>query len=252
MRTDYERLASRYDDDRAKWSFPRDDVIVELLTTLPSRSALHVLDVGTGTGRWLAAQQASFPDAAIQWLGLDPSAAMLAAAHAKGISNLVRAHAEHLPLPDAAVDYIATSYAFHHITDKDAALDEVRRVLRQDGGYRINNIEPAAADGWWLYDFFPEAIAIDAARFWPAARIGEALEARQFRVEIVLDSGGEEIPAVDALADAERRVVSQLAMLDDAAYARGLARLRDAATPTGATVTTTRSRVCVTARRTRS
>jgi SAM-dependent methyltransferase len=245
VRTDYEQLAERYDEDRDRWSIPGDDIIEELLTSRPS---LRVLDIGCGTGRWLSAQREAFAGRTIGWFGLDPSPAMLGQAKAKGLDDAVCARAEDLPLPAASVDYVASSYCFHHFTDKDRALDEFRRVLTPGGVLRINNIEPAAADGWWLYEFFPETIAIDAARFWPAARIGEALRARAFDVDIHVESGLDEIPASDALADAERRVVSQLAVLDDSAYARGLALLRSAASVPGTMVTTTRSQLRLTAR----
>jgi len=244
--TDYETLAARYDEDRAGFSIRRDEVIDELLA---AHGTVRVLDVGTGTGRWLAAQREFFGDQRVEWLGLDPSAAMLGQARAKAIFGLIRAGAEALPLRDASCDYIATSFAFHHVVDKELALDEVGRVLNRHGAFRLNNIEPAAAGDWWLYEFFPETIELDAARFWPASRIGEALEARRFVVDIELEGGPQEVPAADALADAERRVVSQLAALDDAAYARGLARLRSAAATPDATVTTTRSHLCLTARR---
>jgi hypothetical protein len=46
-------------------------------------------------------------------------------------------------------------------------------------------------------------------------------------------------------------VVSELALLEDDAYARGLARLRYAAAAPSATVPTTRSRLQLTARRAR-
>lgn len=247
MRTDYDELAARYDEDRARWSIPRDDLIEE---SLASRPSTRVLDLGCGTGRWLAAQRDAFVGRGVEWFGADPSLAMLAQARAKGLTNVVRARAEALPLPDASVDYIASSFAFHHFSDKERSLDEIRRVLAAGGVLCINNIEPAAADGWWLYEFFPEAIAIDAARFWPAPRIGHALAARRFTVDIQFDADAQEIPAAEALADAERRVVSQLALLDDAAYARGLALLRGAASAPGATLTTTRSQLRLTARRT--
>src|SRR5687768_3839198 len=84
VRTDYERLADRYDEDRAGWSIPRDDVVDEMLASGPVR----VLDLGCGTGRWLAAQREAFGDADVAWVGADPSAAMLAEASAKGIPNL--------------------------------------------------------------------------------------------------------------------------------------------------------------------
>ncbi len=247
MQTDYERLAGRYDEDRARFSIPRDDVVDELLA---SRAYVRVLDLGCGTGRWLAAQQELFDDSRVTWLGADPSPAMLAAARAKGVTNLSRAQAEDLPLDDSTIDYIASSYCFHHFGDKDRALDEVARVLTVGGRFRVTNIEPTADEGWWVYELFPEAIALDAARFWTPSRIADALEARHFSVEIELDTGSEEIPASEALADAERRVVSQLALLDDRAYARGITDLRRAAANPAATVTTTCSRLHLTARRT--
>ncbi len=243
--TDYETLAARYDEDRAKWSYPRDDVIDELLA---SRAVVRVLDVGCGTGRWLVAQRDCFDDAPVVLIGADPSAAMLAEARPKQAGHLALAGAEALPVADAAVDYVVCSYVFHHVVDKERALDEFGRVVNTGGIVRINNIEPTAAEGWWLYEFFPEAIAIDAARFWPPDRLAGAFEARGFTVEVDIDTGPHDIAATEALADAERRVVSQLALLDDADYTRGLARLREAAATTDATVTTTRARLTLTAR----
>jgi ubiquinone/menaquinone biosynthesis C-methylase UbiE len=173
---------------------------------------------------------------------------MLAEAAAKNVAPLILAAAEAIPVADATLDYVVSGYCFHHFRDKDRALDEVTRVLSPGGVYRINNIAPEAAGGWWVYDFFPETMAIDATRFWPAAHIAEALESRGFSVAVDLAGGTHDVPAAEALADAERRVISQLAELDDAADDRGLARLRAHA---GATVTTTRSRLCLTARRMR-
>lgn len=100
-----------------------------------------------------------------------------------------------------------------------------------------------------MYEFFPETVAIDAARFWPVDRIREALVARGLAVAVELDSGTSRIPATQALEEAERRVLSQLALLDDRSYASGLARLREVAGVGDATVTTCRSRLQVTARR---
>lgn len=247
MRTDYERLAERYDEDRARWSVPKDAVVTALAE---SRELLRVLDLGCGTGRWLDAQRGAFGDANIAWLGIDPSSGMLDEARTKGIANLMRGRAENLPLADAAVDYVVTNYAFHHFEDKERALDEIARVLTSPGVFGLNNMEPAAADGWWLYEFFPEAIEVDAARFWPADRIAGALEARAFDVDVNLDAGVGETAASEALAEAQRRVVSQLALLDDSSYERGLGRLREVAASPGATMTNPRSRLRLLARRT--
>lgn len=246
MRTDYEQLAGRYDEDRGGWLLPRDDVVDERLA---SRPVVRVLDLGCGTGRWLVAQREFFGDARVAWLGADPSSAMLAEAHAKRIANIIRARAEDLPLDDAAIDYVACSYAFHHFSDKDGALDEVSRVLTPGGVFRITNFEPTAADGYWVYEFFPETIALDAVRFWPPTRIADALKVRGFTVEVHLDTDPGEIAAGVALVDAERRVLSHLALLDDDTYTRGLTRLRHAAALPDATLPTINSRLHLTARR---
>ena len=240
----YEQAAARYDEDRERFSIPRDHLIEQQLASHPR---LCVLDLGCGTGRWLAAQRSCFGHAPVAWLGADPSAAMLAEARAKGLTDLARAQAEDLPFAGGTIDYLLSSYCFHHFGDKDRALDEIVRVLAPGGLFRMANIEPTGADGWWIYELFPETVAIDAARFWIPSRIAEGLEARGLTVELRLDVGQEEIPAADALADAERRVVSELALLDDGAHERGLARLRQIAADPAATVTETRSRIHLTA-----
>lgn len=242
----YETAAARYDEDRARFSIPRDEVIDELLATL---DRVRVLDLGCGTGRWLAAQRDAFADASVTLLGADPSAAMLAEARAKGIGGLTRARAEDLPWRDATLDLVSSGYAFHHFGDKDQAVGEIARVLAPGGRFRLTNIEPTGAVRWWIYEHFPEAVAIDTARFWTPERTADALERRGLEVEVRLETGGEEIPAAQALADAERRVVSELALLDDASYEHGLARLRQVAQDPAATVTETRSRLHLTARR---
>ena len=242
----YEQVAGRYDEDRERFSIPGDEIVDELIASHP---AARVLDLGCGTGRWLAAQRDLFRDSRVALLGVDPSSAMLAEARQKGLAELALARAEDLPLNDATIDYLVCSYCFHHFGDKDRALDEVVRVLAPGGRFRLTNIEPTAAEGWWVYEFFPEAVALDAARFWSPARLAEALDSRDLTVEMRVDAGREEIPASEALADAERRVVSELALLDDRDYERGLAALRLAAEAPAATVITSHSRVELTARR---
>jgi hypothetical protein len=83
--------------------------------------------------------------------------------------------------------------------------------------------------GSWLSEFFPETVAIDATRFWPADQIAAELAARGFTVDVQVDSRPVAVASAEAVTDAERRVISQLAALDDAAYQRGLADLRRAA-----------------------
>lgn len=96
-----------------------------------------VVDLGAGTGLL------SLPVAmrCSKLIAVDYSQPMLdrlaKQASAACIDNVtcVRADLREVPLPDATVAVIVSSYAFHHLDDtgKELALAEARRILRPDG-----------------------------------------------------------------------------------------------------------------------
>jgi SAM-dependent methyltransferase len=222
-RTDYEAIAPSYDEDRKHWEIPPDDVIAG------ANGALDVLDVGCGTGLWLTAQRTHYPDAPVRWTGLDPSAGMLREAREKAPDlDLVHAFAEAMPFAANAFDYVYSSFVYHHFADKDAAFDEIARVLRPHGTFRIRHIDPEHMPGWWVYRYFPKTRDLDDLRFWANERLHDAFEQRGFDVEVALQPEVQSRPAAEIIEEAERRVVSQIAILDDGAYAEGLALLRAA------------------------
>lgn len=230
LRTDYDSIAERYDADRAHrpdggiWTIPADDMIALLLK---ERDSIDVLDVGCGTGNYLLAQKRAFADASVRWSGVDASFAMLATARAKLPSvMLARAHAERLPFRGETVDYVYSSFAFHHFTDKPAALDEIARVVGSGGRVRIRNMDPWHMESSWGYRFFPETRALDDRRFWPIEKLKAEIERRGFRAEASVSVEPDSLSAAEALERAERRVISQLAILDDQSYASGVDRLR--------------------------
>ncbi|MFL6206144.1 MAG: class I SAM-dependent methyltransferase [Acidimicrobiales bacterium] len=91
-----------------------------------------VLDVGCGEGqvaRLAAARGASA-------IGVDPTAAQIAAAHQRGGGPAyARAGASALPLRSGVVDAVVACLVFEHITEVDAAIAEVARVLRPGGRF---------------------------------------------------------------------------------------------------------------------
>ena len=220
LRTDYEQLADSYDEDRRRWQeVPPDDRVAAL------EPGAAVLDIGCGTGTYLRAQSEAFPH--VLYFGADPSVGMLEHAVAKvPRARFARARAESLPYPDAAFGYVISGYCFHHFTDKDAALAEVVRVLGPHGRFRLVNVEPYSLERWWVFRLFDGTYENDMRRFWPPERIAASLESLGCDVDVNVTVRDVELPAAEVRADAERRVISQLAVLDDERYFAGLERLR--------------------------
>lgn len=136
-----------------------------------------LLDLGCGTGTWTA-MVAGSPLPSRQIVGLDYSFSMAQVAHEKAqavaaiasttsdtalaraaeaeleaaIPKFINGDSEHLPFADGSFDVITCSNSFHHYPHQQAAIHEMRRVLRPGGrlmlidGFRDNVI------GWFVFD----------------------------------------------------------------------------------------------------
>jgi demethylmenaquinone methyltransferase/2-methoxy-6-polyprenyl-1,4-benzoquinol methylase len=109
------------------------------VTQLAPRPSRTLLDLAGGTG-----------DIAFGWLAGGGGPAILSDINARmltvgrdravargliaGLSFLVT-DAEHLPLPDRAVDTVSIAFGLRNCTDKDAVLAEARRVLKPGGRF---------------------------------------------------------------------------------------------------------------------
>jgi demethylmenaquinone methyltransferase/2-methoxy-6-polyprenyl-1,4-benzoquinol methylase len=101
----------------------------------------RVLDVACGTGVLAAAAQRMVGPTGLV-VGLDPSAAMLAQARARGVRRLVRGTAEALPLDARNFDLVTMGYALRHVADLETTFAEYRRVLRPGGRVLVLEITP--------------------------------------------------------------------------------------------------------------
>jgi len=132
-RAAFDRQAPVYDSTRfgqhARWLAP--DVLTELEGLRPE----SLLDVGCGTGALLEAVAAALPGGRLY--GVDLSVQMVAIAQRclgeAAVITVADADAETLPLPDGAVDVVTCVDSFHHYPHPDAALLEIRRVIRPGG-----------------------------------------------------------------------------------------------------------------------
>jgi len=141
----YDAAASRYDRWWAPVLAPTAlRLLEELDEFLAERPGATVLDVGTGTGTLLLAAARRWPRIAI--IGGDSSAGMLAVASKRARAELPDdtarlrfeiGPADLLPLRDASVDAVMSSFVFQLVPDRPAALREARRVLRPGGRLAI-------------------------------------------------------------------------------------------------------------------
>jgi ubiquinone/menaquinone biosynthesis C-methylase UbiE len=92
----------------------------------------RVLEIGVGSGMNLPL----YTDRATEILGLDPHPKLLAIASEKPQSipsKLIEGSAESIPLDDACVDTVVSTWTLCSIRDVAAALAEMRRVVKPDG-----------------------------------------------------------------------------------------------------------------------
>jgi ubiquinone/menaquinone biosynthesis C-methylase UbiE len=116
------------------------------------------LDVGCGQGIDLA----NFAMAGANATGIDltPRHVELAKAHAESLGltvNVVRGDAEEMPFADNSFDRVSSNGVLHHTPAIEAALREVRRVLRPGGEARIIVYNKSSVH-YWAQQFLYEGI----------------------------------------------------------------------------------------------
>ena len=172
----------------------------------------RVLDLGCGTGELSRLTARHYPSASV--VGLDFTTAMLEVARRRAGSGAARVAygrgtAMRLPFADGAFDLVTNAFLARNLVDLDAALREMRRVLRPGGVLLILEItEPVApAVGALFHAYFDHVVpwlgaAVDSAgpyrylpeslrRLPPRPAFRAAIERAGFpRTELRTQSGG--------------------------------------------------------------
>src|SRR5689334_12021755 len=108
-------------------------LVADRKRALLGRLGGDVLEIGPGTGVNLA-----YLSPTVRWIGVEPNGylreRLRAEAARRGLAAEVRAGTvERLPVPDRSVDAVISTLVLCSVPDPDAALREVRRVLRPGG-----------------------------------------------------------------------------------------------------------------------
>lgn len=140
--------------------------------------ASKVLNVGAGAGSYEPVDRAV--------TAVEPSASMRAQRPAH-LSGAIDAVAGALPFDDKSFDAAMATFTVHQWPDLGQGLAEMRRVTR--GPIIILSCAPDELERFWLDDYAPEVIAVEASRYPSIKAITRALngEAEVLSVPIPLD-----------------------------------------------------------------
>lgn len=224
---DYDTIADAYDRrylindysgvEQALSAFAGDD------------ESTRVLEVGCGTGHWLRVLRAK----GVRTAGLDASLGMLTYARAKTPGYLVQGVSEQLPWATASFDRVFCVNAIHHFQSKERFIAEAHRVLTSGGQLMTIGLDPhAGTDQWYVYDYFETTLETDKRRYPSAAHIREWMRLAGFvdcvTREVQHRQFRQSAQTAFDLGRLEKSATSQLAVLTDEEYDRGIERIRTA------------------------
>ena len=140
--------------------------------------ARTVLNVGAGAG--------SYEPTDREVTAVEPSAVMRAQRPAH-LVTAVDATAEQLPFPDDSFDAAMTTFSVHQWGDLEAGLAELRRVTR--GPVVILTCDPDRVEEFWLREYAPEVLAVEARRYPALDRLASGLGGRISRSTVLIPQG---------------------------------------------------------------
>jgi SAM-dependent methyltransferase len=147
------------------------DAHIETYLAAALGNAKTVLNVGAGAGSYEPRDRVV--------TAVEPSASMRSQRGAEKVPA-IDATAEDLPFEDGSFDASMATFTIHQWKDLRKGLSEMRRVT--SGPVVLLTCDPESLDRFWLNEYAPDAIAVEARRYPKLDRVAEAL---QGRIEIV-------------------------------------------------------------------
>jgi SAM-dependent methyltransferase len=199
-------------------------VLAELLRFGCVTGQSTVLEIGCGTANYLSAIAMK---TGANGIGVDPSAEMQRQALdlPSGLRRqLLVGSAEALPIATNSIDFAFMVDAVHVVTDRAAMAREVARALRPGGRLAIaTDSEEDIRNRVPLRSHFPETVDVELKRYPPLANLAATLgKAGLTDIATVPARWEYDLTDIGMYRD---RAASSLRLIDDDAFARGLARL---------------------------
>jgi ubiquinone/menaquinone biosynthesis C-methylase UbiE len=222
----YDRVSPGYDRRYAENRYAGVESLLDEFTD----EGQAVLEVGCGTGHWIA--QLRSRGCAV--VGLDRSSGMLrrAVGQVEGAA-LLRGRAEALPFLSRSFERVLVVNALHHFDEPARFSTEAHRLLRPGGRIVVVGLDPSKGPNeWFIYDYFPRTLDLDKARYPSTAKIMSWLEAAGFGAcsFAVAERIRTNVSARDYLDRGvlTKESTSQLTLLEDKEYEAGITRIRTA------------------------
>lgn len=141
------------------------------------RSEDVILDIGGNTGKVTEAYSNNCKEVIV----LEPKRNVVEYGKSRRPNiKFVEGEAENIPLPDAYFDKVVASASFHHFSDHDKALEEMKRVLKPDGKMIILEIDPNTRRGERLK--FCETVFHTGAKLYQPAQLSKKIQAHNLEV----------------------------------------------------------------------
>lgn len=220
------RTALNYDglaDDYARHRHGHPGVVSGLCETAALTAESRVLEVGCGTGNYVAALRTLVGCGC--W-GIDPSAEMVARARSRSDTGGVvfaRGSAEGLPFPPGSFDLIFSVDVVHHVRDRAAFFCDAASALRRGGLFCTVTENEEHLGGRVHAHYWPETVAVELERYPTIEQLRSEMTSAGF-----VDLIEQQVEFPFEVRDAEpyrARAFSSLHLISPQVFARGLAQM---------------------------
>ena len=225
-RIDYNAVAKNYDFQpyRGKKLDPH---LMEFVTSRNTEE-LHIADLACGTGNQLIANHQRYPN--IKMTGCDLSVGMLNVARTKnGQITWIEGSLDSLPLGDESFDFVSCQFAFHHVLNKQKAVEEIYRVCKWNGRFVLENISPQHMKDNFFYQVFPRALEQDLLDFIEPEELCQKLKDVGFSNPKLIVKNQEVESTLQTFYNKviDKQSNSELALLSQQEYEEGLVSLEE-------------------------